>query len=1508
MNWNESVTGNAMMASSSISGRLDAKSLTTMTKKQSQNEYLYMFTPADSDITMWSFEWTEENDLYYLKTTGNGSTEYLSITDSGLSLVATTPTDSCKLQVVPGTGTDAGKICLKQGDITLTYSGTVAGGFTVGGIAGSEWLYLVESTDLTSDYLRTWSANKVSVSDPSVTNGSRVIVYARVWNDATKKYEFYAIDHDGSLVRCFESGDHIEWLAGQLNTQLWNLVEYYWEDDTNRPNGFFELYNQYSDRYIAPQVTGGQILSDTIIGINLTGRTDGYYHTPIVAWDEENYAYVGLKADIDAGKIVACPLDEAGDFYFATMYDIPVDDTINIVPTVEHTQYGIKMRIIDYQTAGNYNGQVTSKEQHDVLGTNKWASGQYKPGLLSTKLESNGYPTVNSNNKSLQQLYNGAKDVNHLFIASTYSGTGYYEFDSTQNYAHLEENGNFTVYKQIATHDAGSKKTLTHGQFFPFNTIEAGKFASVNKKNTTDVYGDDLRDDDPRKNERLYLINNPNYYFGVEIEASFTQTSNGLDAWGHDIIYEFTGDDDFWLYVDGELVIDLGGIHSAMHGSVNFATGSVSGGPQNAGNTLREIFRANFIARGGSESDADAYVNERFKQNAAGDYVFKDNTSHTMKIFYMERGAGASNLHMRFNLASVKPGTVELSKKLSMQDPVDKLDSTVYAEYPYQVYYREGAKGSVQLTSSLSGELTWSTSNVQAAEVNNDGHVEAKAGGTATITASNGAENENFDVSVMVVDGIKYLTVYKNGCLLEEYLESESNAHLLGDTEGEEDAINFKNSSTIIPIKSTFSIPRTSITYERVFLLKPGQTAVINLPEQAAVYKIVECGVNTNVYSNVKVNGNNVTGVDITYPDPENQGSNLSDPTRKDYPTDWATSVDVSRVEYDNEVRKLRTLTIKKVLFDVEGNNIDNISRTDNAEFSFRLYLATEYDENINSLPANMQPYHVKDPSGNYCRWNAASQSFVSLGTSDYGSLTSEQKSAATFNTSMNGTISRIRAGYSVEFRNLLPGTQYRVEERPWEIPDGYSFKTYVFDDNTAKLVDRNSGSDTVSGVVGTMVANEESTVEVHNFKGFGLRVNKTWMDAMFMQSRADVYFAVFTTATGTEGEEILTLVDSSVKKLSYGEDSVYWYYNSLPVPDVTDFSNYVVREVELTNPQVADDGTVTSFDNYTVCSDRAQITLSGRQIGESADSNFVYTVLYSPVQTSADSNVRVFPVTNDRPSIRLYKTDWSGEALAGAKFRLEESGGSEIGTFTSDQEGFLTFVFLGSDKTYKLTELSSPQGYHAMEGEMTITITGNNVTINGVDSTNYTRIEATTTEPLTLKIKNRPYTFSVVKEGEQPDGTMAKQEGVYFALYKKITVDGISTFGTDPLSGYDNLVTDANGVVPKLNNTLAPGDYELREKASLTGYYALSSYIYFSVSETGVITLGDHPADVSLTGAVNPSADTMEYTITILNRLIPPSPTGYRVKSRPFGWMALAGLALMMGAALSVKRRRHEA
>ncbi len=285
MNWTGGVYGKAMMASSEAYA-LAGKELMVLTKAGDHNDKL--FVPKDADISMWTFRKVEK-DRYTLSTESDGTTKYLSISANGLSLTAEAD-DSCTVQVIPGTGLHANEICLKAGSTVLTYSGSIETGFTTAGTTGSEWLCLVSLSELTTDYYKTYSARKVSVSDEEVTNGSRILVYTRIWDDTNKKYVFYALDHDGSLVPCYERGDSIQWVGSLLNTELWNFVEYYWEGTTD-PNFFYELYNPYSEKYIAPQMTGEQILSNSTIGINMTGRRNGYYYSSILAWDESTYAY-----------------------------------------------------------------------------------------------------------------------------------------------------------------------------------------------------------------------------------------------------------------------------------------------------------------------------------------------------------------------------------------------------------------------------------------------------------------------------------------------------------------------------------------------------------------------------------------------------------------------------------------------------------------------------------------------------------------------------------------------------------------------------------------------------------------------------------------------------------------------------------------------------------------------------------------------------------------------------------------------------------------------------------------------------------------------------------------------------------------------------------------------------------------------------------------------------------------------------------------------------------------
>ncbi len=1383
MNWNGGAAGKALMNSSSAADHLDAKSLTVMSTAQNKKQ---LFVPNDSDISMWSFHWIE-NDKYYLTTVADGSTKYLRIDENGVSLVSETD-DNCKIQVIPGSGTHAGEIGLKAGNSTLTYSGSIDSGFMVGGSAGTEWLHLVELSELTSEYFMTYSASKVSVSDENITNGSRVIIYTRSWNDETKQYDLYAIGSDGALVRVYEDGDSIEWVSGQINTLLWNFVEYYWEG-TSDPNYYYDLYNQYSEQYLAPQVTDGQVLSGDVIGLNLNGRRDGQYYSTILAWDEVNYSYAGLK--VEDGRIVTCPKNESMDFYFAIMEDLNIDDDIHTVNTVDHTQYGITMKIVDLENGADHKGAMSQ-----YLGNSDGGVGRtLHQGLLSTNLGDDGYPTTVITEQSLGGLYSQGdlKEVNHLFIESTYHTSGYFEYDSTQNYAYLDGT-NFKVYKELGTYDnSGGRNTLKHGQFFPFNDLRAGEFASVNGKNlyTFDEtsYEKPLPESDPRKYEQLYTLSNSankdvDYYFAVELEAGFTQTPNGLDAWGHDIIFEFTGDDDFWLYVDGELVIDLGGIHSSVPGSVNFRTGKVK--VNGVSTTLRDLFYTNYLNRDGhTEADAEAYVNEIFEQRIIDGetcYVFKDYTPHDMRIFYMERGAGASNLQMRFNLAAIKKGTVQLSKELAGIDDTE----SVMAEFPYQILYK--------------------------------------------MSEEEGAEE-----------------FHLKNAMPDSPMQND-------------DYVFYKDS--VKPVKYEPSMTIGGVAYEDVFFLKPGEAADISFPDGMTSYRIVECGVNTEVYSSVTVNGEAVEG---TVPAGESG-------KYKDFGIGYATTDARAKVNYVNEVNPnaLRTLTISKELYDESGET--RIPYEQNkTPFRFRLYLATEYDQNLNDALVNMHVYHVKDINGNYCRWDTASQEFVSLGKTNYSELTDAEKVSATFNTSTYGQITKIPIDHTVEIRNVLAGTQYRVEERPGEIPDGYSFQRYEWNDHVNATEEERSGTPGINGTVVSDTSAEDPNVIVRNLKGWGLRVNKIWSDAEYMSDREPTFFAVFIDENENQGEGVgdghITLVDGTVRQLKYEADpqTLYWYFDRLH--GGRSFDKYIIREVKLTGDYVVDDDGVVSgnFQAHSI-HHGGELKLDGKQKGETESSEFAYTVLYEPGETTDDSNVRVDTVTNNRPGIILKKAKWNGtDPLAGAVFSLKDNDDNLIGTFTSDDEGLITVAFLRDGVEYTLTETSAPQSWYGLQEPLKITLNHKTISASGPDSSWYT-IDNHTATP-TLTVKDRPYTFQAVKKDGDTDTPMS---GVTFALHKEVTVGGVTAIDLNPMPGYENLQTDSNGMIPQIDNTLPAGKYELREKTTLDGYQMLSGYIQFIVSGTGMISLiPDHyPEGVTLTGpAETEEADgTVSYLMTIPN------------------------------------------
>ena len=1323
-----------------------------------------LLVSENTDLTEWSFEKIRQ-DKYYITTEIEGQKKYLTV--SGASVTLTDEPDPAGHSVItakPGTGANSGKWHFTCGGYSLNSAGTAAKGFNgATGSGATTWLNLVEKSFLQEDDFTLYNAKKVSVSDrANVYDGQQVVLYTRIWNETTERYDFYVVDHDGVLVRCYDNGDGIEWIGSQVNTAVWNFTEYY---ENGSPTYFYELQNAQYGKYIAPRISDGQILSGSPAGINLNGRRFGENNTTVVAWDESGYSYAGLKTE--NGRVKACPLPEAEEFHFAVIRPADAQDELTTVATLDNRQYGITMKMVDFNNA-------ISSDRDSVQTAFFGQRDNNAAGLLSTNLGENGYPTTTSltgSEKPLSDLFTGMTTVNHLFIQSIHNESGYFEYDSTSNFAHLESSGNFTVYDQLAAIGTASGPTRTHGQFMPYNTIEPGRYADVT--NQTSVLQAELSDLNPRKGEKLYLIpqKEADYFFGMELSAGFTQTPNGRDAWGNDIIFEFSGDDDFWLYVDGELVLDLGGVHSAMTGSVNFRTGVVKG-RGGATSTLYEIFRNNYRARGLSEAQISEKLDEQFTRNGDGQYVFRNYSNHDMKIFYMERGAGASNLRMRFNLAAVKPGSFLLSKKLSGTEEADN----ALIEFPYQIRYK---------TEQDEGE-TWH--------------------------------------------------------LLENRLANGR------------DSVVYRESGVPVPYRESYIPAGGTEAYENVFFLKPGESAEVRLPEDATVYTVTECGVNPDLYDRVSVNGTELMG--------ETTGNLVHGTARKDYTTPEDSLENRAETEFDNHVQEgaMRTLRITKKLFDVDGTTPLHYPDSE-TEFTFRLYLGNE-DADPSNLPyANMYSYCVKDADGYYCRWNEAEQKFESIGKTDFGTLTPEDKDTAVFTTSMYGSISRIPADHTVEVRNLVLGTQYMVEERSGEVPRGYTLRSGDGYTRTDVSPEETSGD---APYAGTVFKDEHPEIEVRNQKGWGLTVKKVWSDRDFMESHDDIYFAVYI-GTGS-GKDGLSLYEGSVRRLAAPDSEIYLFFDDLKYGGQPYyFSDFVIREVQLTGDFTVDgNGKVSGYDSVVPVAEGGALTVGGTAAGGGRD-EFAYTVHYDVGEsTGHNENVRLDTVTDSRPGIAMYKTDPQGNMLAGAVFTLKNGDGSDVAaaSYTSGSDGLITVAYL-PEGTYILTETAAPRGWSAPEGPIVITVDRNgHVTASGPSQT--VTEDETHRMQAVISIVNRPVSFTVRKIGAD---TERPQENVHFALYRQVTDQhGNKRKDYLPISGYEDLITDENGVLPRISMELDPGTYYLTEKQAPDGYRKMEEDLCFTIGTDGTVSVDTEAYRSWLTESTGPDG-TVSREITVRDK-----------------------------------------
>lgn len=297
------------------------------------------------------------------------------------------------------------------------------------------------------------------------------------------------------------------------------------------------------------------------------------------------------------------------------------------------------------------------------------------PSLANTTLTGwantggNGsYGTETIHQESLAYLWDSSDvpgkatypDVQDLLQVDA-DGYYYYNASSTQvndfgsaNFATYNEDTNsFTLFNTYAVNKTGEYSSA--GQFFPFanpDTVFTESNGQLQRKNIQS------------NNASL------NHYFGMHMSTQFVQQYGGHvdDSADADVVtYEFSGDDDVWIYIDDVLVGDLGGIHDAVRISINFNTGDItvtdSAGRVVTPNTMKTL-KACYEAAG---------EDGNYTWNGS---TFADNTYHTLDFFYLERGASDSNMSLKYNLVSI-PET-QLSK---VDQQGNFIDGAVFSAY-----------------------------------------------------------------------------------------------------------------------------------------------------------------------------------------------------------------------------------------------------------------------------------------------------------------------------------------------------------------------------------------------------------------------------------------------------------------------------------------------------------------------------------------------------------------------------------------------------------------------------------------------------------------------------------------------------------------------------------------------------------------------------------------------------------------------------------------------------------
>ena len=235
--------------------------------------------------------------------------------------------------------------------------------------------------------------------------------------------------------------------------------------------------------------------------------------------------------------------------------------------------------------------------------------------------------------------------------------------------------------------------------------------------------------------------NNKSFHFGMNMGINFYMTKDGKIN-GKDITFDFSGDDDVWVFVDGKLVLDIGGIHDAIAGKINFADGKA------------------YVYKGTDTKLATVVRTTDLSKVLGSDWNKDENKSHTLQVFYLERGMEVSNCKIRCNLP--QKDSLEVAKVLGNEGIADNEDfkNLLSKKFKFQLLVSDSEKGPYSSAKNMNYNIYKGTSSSGNNSTDGNGYFELGIGERAIFDNFNQIKQGKF-YKVVEDKGNNYTTTWK---------------------------------------------------------------------------------------------------------------------------------------------------------------------------------------------------------------------------------------------------------------------------------------------------------------------------------------------------------------------------------------------------------------------------------------------------------------------------------------------------------------------------------------------------------------------------------------------------------------------------------------------------------------------------------------------------------------------------------------------------------------------------